>query len=305
MNKNELTKKDFEKVKFDVNEEEKKIKSISYWSDVRNRFFSNKINTVSLIGITLIFALCFIIPLISPLAITGIIEDAIKAPPGPVYWFGANEFGHDVFTLIWKGGQMSFLVGISAAISQVLIGVFVGCIAGYVGGKTDAFIMRAIDVLMGIPYLIIVLLMRIVFGSSVFTVIIAISAIGWLNVARLVRGQVLQLKNEDYVLAAKSMGVSSSSIMMKHLIPNILGIVIVSVTLAIPAAIFSEAFLSFLGLGPSGIVSWGSLIQAGNKVIVRSPLQLIGPAVVMALTMLFIQLIGDALRDSLDPKLRR
>lgn len=289
---------------FDKNEAYAVAPHVSYWGDVARRFFSSKSVVVFLSVLILILAGCLLIPVVSGKPITGIIDDSINAMPSSQHWLGADKFGHDFFTKMWKGGQVSFMVGFTAAILQTLIGVLVGCVAAYSGGWVDTVIMRLVDVLISIPYLIIVLAIRVVMGSSTGTIIFALVVTGWLNVARLTRGQILQLKTEDYVTAARSMGVAPLTVMLRHLIPNTLGVIIVSFTLAIPQAMFSEAFLSFIGLGTND-VSWGSLIRAGMDVRFRHPLQLIGPSALLALTMLCIQLVGDALRDALDPKLRR
>jgi oligopeptide transport system permease protein len=277
---------------------------ISYWGDVFKRLVQNKSTVVCLILLFLIFLGTQIIPRVNASSIEGVILDKINEPPSFEHWMGCDRFGHDVFTKMWKGGQISFFVGLVAAFSQSLIGVTIGCIASYCGGKVDMVIMRIIDVLISIPYLIVVLVIRVVMGSGTWTIIFALIVTGWLSVARLTRGQILQLKGEDYILAAQSLGVKPVTIMFRHLIPNVMGVVIVSLTLSIPAAMFSEAFLSFIGMGTNA-VSWGSLIRTGMEVRFLRPLQLIGPSVLLGLTMLCIQLIGDALRDSLDPKLRK
>ena len=277
---------------------------ISYIADVARRFWSTPSVIVFSVVLAIIIACCFMVPAFSPRPITGIIDEAINHKPSPEYWLGADKFGHDFFTKMWKGGQTSFKVGFLAAVLQTLIGVVIGAISGYAGGKVDQFLMRTVDVFISIPYMVIVLVVRLIMGSSSYTIIFALVITGWLNTARLVRGQILQLKTEDYVLAAQSMGVSPAKILFRHLIPNTLGVVIVSFTLAVPQAMFSEAFLSFIGMG-SGDVSWGSLIRTGMEVRFRHPWQLIAPSIVLALTMLCIQLLGDSLRDALDPKLRK
>ena len=277
---------------------------VSYWGDVFSRLLQNRSTIVCMIILGLIFLGCQIIPRLNPYSIEGINIDLINAPPSLQNWMGADRFGHDVFTKMWQGGQISFFVGLAAAFSQSIIGVIIGCISSYFGGKVDMIIMRIIDVLISIPYLIVVLAIRVVMGDGIWTIIFALIVTGWLSVARLTRGQILQLKNEDYIIAAESLGVKPFTIMLRHLIPNVLGVVIVSLTLAIPAAMFAEAFLSFIGLGVNA-VSWGSLIRSGMEVRFLRPLQLIGPSVLLGLTMLCIQLVGDALRDSLDPKLRK
>ncbi len=277
---------------------------VSFWKDVFRRFFSSKATVVCLIVLVATFLGCILIPLLNKGAISGINATSINAKPGAMHWMGADRFGHDVFIKAWSGGRLSFLVGFTAAILQALIGVIVGSMAGYYGGKLDMIIMRFVDICISIPYLIVVLAIQVVLGRGIVTIIIALVATGWLNTARLTRGQILQLKNEDYIMAAQSLGVNPAAIMLRHLLPNIFGIVLVSITLSIPQAMFSEAFLSFIGLGTSDI-SWGSLIRTGMNVRSLAPWQLIWPSILLGVTMLCIQLLGDSMRDALDPKLRR
>jgi len=277
---------------------------VSYWGDVGRRFFSSKSTIVCLVILIAIFLGCMLIPAIKSDMITGIIPKAINAKPGPEHIFGADRYGHDVFVKAWSGGRVSFLVGFVAAICQAIIGVIIGSIAGYFGGKVDMIIMRIVDVMIAIPYMIVVLVIQVVAGRGIATIIMALVITGWLNTARLTRGQVLQLKNEDYVMAAQALNVKPVTIIVRHLLPNILSVILVSVTMAIPSAMFSEAFLSFIGMGTSD-VSWGSLIRNGMDVRALAPWQLIWPGILLAATMLCIQLLGDAMRDALDPKLRR
>ncbi|MDR3173190.1 MAG: ABC transporter permease [Treponema sp.] len=283
--------------------EEKNYRHLSFWQDVGRRYKQNKINGLFALILFVIILSSIIIPLVRPNSIVGVISSDIKAKPSLTHWWGCDKFGHDVFVKVWKGGQISFFVGFISALFQTLIGVILGCISGYYGGKVDMLLMRLVDVLISIPYLIVVLAIRVVMGGSIWTIIFALVVTGWLPMARLVRGQILQLKNEDYIMAAQSLGVSSGDIIFHHFVPNILGVVIVQFTLSIPSAMFSEAFLSFIGLG-SGTVSWGSLIRAGMEVRNSAAIQLIGPSVLLALTMFCVQLNGDAIRDALDPKLR-
>lgn len=282
---------------------EQSTPSISFWGDVFRRYKSSKFTLLCLFLLVTIFLCSIFLPLIFDSRINGVIYQHIKAPPSWEFWWGADKFGHDVFINVWKGGQTSFLVGFTAAFLQILIGILVGCCAGYYGGKIDLMLMRLIDVFISIPYLIVVLAIQVVMGSGLSTIIFALVITGWLPVARLVRGQILQLKNEDFIMAAKALGVNGLNIMMRHFVPNIMGIVIVQLTLSIPTAMFSEAFLSFIGLG-SGAVSWGSLIRTGMEVRDTSMIQLLGPSLLLAITMFCIQMNGDALRDALDPKLR-
>lgn len=277
---------------------------VSFWRDVSRRFFSSKAAIACLIFLITTLLCCIFIPMFNMSAISGIRATSINAPVSAKHWMGADKFGHDVFIKAFMGGRLSFLVGFVAAFFQAIIGVTIGSIAGYFGGKVDMVLMRTVDVLIAIPYLIVVLAIQVVLGRGIGTIIFALVATGWLNTARLTRGQILQLKNEDYIMAAQCLNVSPISIMVNHLLPNIMSVVLVSITLAIPQAMFSEAFLSFIGLGTSD-VSWGSLIRTGMNVRNSYPWQLIWPSILLATTMLCIQLLGDSLRDALDPKLRR
>jgi len=280
--------------------------SLTYFQDARRRFFKNKIAVFCLVILGALFIMSFVGPMLVPYGYSKSDLLSSNQTPSAAHWFGTDNLGRDLWARVWMGGRISFFVGIVAALSQGLIGITVGSIAGYVGGKVDMLIMRFIDIMIAIPYLIIVILIMVVLGSGVVPIIVAFAITGWLNMARLVRGQILQLKNEDYILATKSLGVSHWVIMFKHLVPNTMGVIIVSLTMAIPSAIFSEAFLSFIGIGINPpMTSWGQLVNLGIKVMHNHPYQLIIPAIFISITMLCLQLVGDGLRDALDPKLRR
>ena len=231
---------------------------------------------------------------------------AANQPPSAEHWFGTDELGRDLWARVWTGGRVSIIIGAVAAVLQGVIGIFVGSVAGFVGGKVDEFIMRIVEFLQAFPYLVWVTLLMMVTGAGIFPMILALTLTGWLSMARLVRGQILSLKHEDYVVAAISLGSSAKRTVVKHMIPNMMGIIIVNMTFAIPGAIFSEAFLSFIGIGiASPQTSWGLLVSIGMTQIYTYPLRLLIPCVCISLTMLSLQLIGDGLRDALDPKLRR
>jgi oligopeptide transport system permease protein len=226
--------------------------------------------------------------------------------PTATHWFGTDELGRDMWARVWTGGRISILIGLIAAVLQATIGIILGSIAGFAGGKVDDFIMRLVEFLMAFPYLVWVTLLMMVTGSGIVPMILALTLTGWLSMARLVRGQILSLKNEDYVLAAVSLGSDAKRIIRRHMIPNMMGVIIVNMTFAIPEAIFSEAFLSFIGIGiKSPQTSWGMLVSIGMKQIYTYPMRLFIPSILISLTMLSLQLIGDGLRDALDPKLRR
>jgi oligopeptide transport system permease protein len=282
-----------------------KRKSLSYFQDAMRRFKQNKAAVAGMVLLMVLFFLSFFGPLLVKYSYNT--ADLLSANQGisAEHWFGTDELGRDMWARVWTGGRISILIGIIAAFLQASIGILLGSIAGFVGGRVDDFIMRLVEFLMAFPYLVWVTLLMMVTGSGILPMILALTLTGWLSMARLVRGQILSLKNEDYVLAAISLGSDGKRIVRRHLIPNIMGVIIVNMTFAIPQAIFSEAFLSFIGIGiKSPQTSWGLLVSMGMKQIYTYPLRLFLPSVMISLTMLSLQLIGDGLRDSLDPKLR-
>jgi len=279
---------------------------LSYFQDARTRFKANKVAMASLF-VLLAFALMTIAgPLLVPYNYQD--GDLLQANKGPdlQHWFGTDELGRDLWARIWIGGRVSMAIGVLAAVLQGVVGIIMGSVSGFVGGKTDLVIMKVVDFLMAFPYLVWVTLLMLVTGSGLVPMILALTLTGWLTMARIVRGQILTLKNEDYVVAAQSLGALSRRIILKHMIPNTMGVIIVTMTFAIPAAIFSEAFLSFIGIGMKApMTSWGLLVSMGMKQLYNYPLRLLIPCICISLTMLSLQIIGDGLRDALDPKLRR
>jgi len=223
--------------------------------------------------------------------------------------FGTDDLGRSLLVRTFHGGAISLAVGLMAAVISVVIGVSWGATAGYLGGKIDAVMMRIVDVLYGLPYLLLVILLTVAFGRSIVVLFVAIGAVSWLTMARVVRGQVLSLKNNDYVSAAVSAGAGHARIIRVHLLPNLLGPIIVYATLIIPQAILQESFLSFLGIGVQApMASWGSLAREGidalNPVVSRWWVALF-PCLMLALTLGSLNLIGDGLRDAFDPQLKR
>ncbi len=223
-------------------------------------------------------------------------------PPGPVHWLGTDEFGRDQMARVLYGLRLSLLVGVVAAAINVVIGSLYGGVSGYVGGRTDDAMMRAVEILYGIPMLLIVMLLMAVLGRGLQNVFIAIGLVYWLGMARIVRGQVLALREQDYVEAARALGASAPRIILRHLLPNTLGVILVAGTLRIPEAIFVEAFLSFVGLGVGEPrASLGSLVAAGLSNLETQPWLLLGPSLAISLLMLAFNFVGDGLRDALDP----
>jgi oligopeptide transport system permease protein len=279
---------------------------LSYWQDVWRRL---KLNRGALLGLVVLSLLVF-------MAIFGpfmteygyqeqVLTDANLSPNGE-HWFGTDDLGRDIWARVWWGTRISLFIGIVAAVLDLLIGVIYGSIAGYLGGRADTIMMRIIEILMGIPNLILIILIMIFLDPGITAIIIAMVITGWMGMARLVRGQILQLKEQEYVLAARALGADTKRLLFKHLVPNTMGPIIVSVTFTVPAAIFFEAFLSFIGLGlRPPLSSLGVLINDGYKLMQIFPYQFLIPAITISLIMLSFNLLGDGLRDALDPKLRK
>ncbi|WP_455661980.1 ABC transporter permease [Pradoshia sp.] len=281
--------------------------SRTYWQDSWQMLRQNKLAMAGLVFLTLLIIMAIIGPSLSPVSIE---EQSImnqNLPPSSEYWFGTDDLGRDVFARTWYGARVSLFVGIMAAMIDFFIGVIYGGIAGYKGGRTDHWMMRVIEVLYGLPYLLLVILLAVVMGPGLFTIIIALSVTGWIGMARIVRGQVLQIKNYEFVLASKTFGTKTRRIIRRNLLPNAMGPIIVQLTLTIPSAIFAEAFLSFLGLGiQAPHASWGGMLNDSLGVILSGYWwRLFFPAIFISLTMFAFNVVGDGLQDALDPKLRR
>nr|WP_273231722.1 ABC transporter permease [Herbinix luporum] len=287
--------------------------STSYWQDAMRRLSKNKTAMAALIIIIVITLCSIFVPIFSPYTMSEQHLTHTNAPigfrdeqDGHIHLFGTDSLGRDIFTRIWYGGRISLFISFSAVLVNFIIGIIYGGIAGYVGGTLDNIMMRIIEIVNGIPYLIIVVLLMMVLPAGTMTMVIAYATVGWTGMARLVRGQVMSLKQQDYVVAAKVMGAKPARIIGKHLLPNTLSVVIINITLSIPSAIFTEAFLSYIGLGvPVPLASWGTLANEGSKVFQLYPSQLVIPAICISLTMLSFNLLGDGLRDALDPRLRK
>jgi dipeptide transport system permease protein len=281
--------------------------SLSYWQDAWRRLLKNKLAMAGLIFLIFLVLMAIFGPIISP---HGAAEQKLanqNLPPSSKHWFGTDELGRDVFSRTWLGARISLFVGTVAALIDFLIGVVYGGIAGYKGGKADNIMMRFVEILYGLPYLLVVILISVVMGPGLFTIIFALSITGWVGMARIVRGQVLQIKNYEFVLASKTFGTKTSRIIKKNLLPNTMGPIIVQMTLTVPSAIFAEAFLSFLGLGiQPPLASWGSMASDGLSTILSGHWwRLFFPAFFISLTMFSFNVLGDGLQDALDPRLRR
>ena len=226
-------------------------------------------------------------------------------PPSIEHPFGTDQFGRDQWARIWYGTRISLLIGLVAALLNLFIGVIYGAVSAMIGGRVDAIMQRIIEILVGVPHLIIVILFMMILPPGVGTIVIAMSITGWVNMARLVRAQILKLKNQEFVMAAKLLGTSGWKMIMKHLVPNTVSVIVIQIMFAIPSAIFTEAFLSFIGVGLAAPkASLGVLINDGYKMLRAAPYMLIYPALAIILIMVCFSILGDGLRDALDPRMK-
>lgn len=276
------------------------------WGDAFVRLRRNKL---ALAGAAFILALtlaAILAPVLTPYRFDQQNYDAIMLAPGSGHWLGTDELGRDVLSRLLYGARTSLAVGVFTQAIVLFIGIPIGAVAGYAGGRIDNLLMRFVDVTYGFPDILLIILLRSIFGGSIFMIFLAIGLVTWVNIARLVRGQILSLKERDFVNAARAMGGQGGYITRRHLLPNSLGPVIVAVTFNIPRAIFTEAALSYIGIGVKPPTpSWGTMIRDGYDVIFAAPHLVVVPAVAIALLMLSFTFLGDGLRDALDPRLKR
>ena len=277
--------------------------SSSLWSDAFRRLIKNKAAVGGAIVLIILFILAALAPWIAPYPYAYQNLDLGASPPSAEHLLGTDILGRDLYSRILYGARISLLVGFVATTVALFIGVTWGLIAGYFGGKIDTVMMRIVDVLYGIPFIIFIILLMVVFGRNLWLLFIAIGAVEWLTMARIVRGQVLSLKNQEFILAAQAMGVSNFSMFKRHLLPNILGPIAVYATLTIPQVMLLESFLSFLGLGiQPPMSSWGTLIKDGVESMEEYSWLLIYPGLTFTITLFALNFFGDGLRDALDPK---
>jgi oligopeptide transport system permease protein len=280
--------------------------NMTYWQDAWRRLKQNKVAMTSLVLLIIIALMTAFGPYLVPFKHSDTNSKIINQLPNAVHWFGTDNLGRDVFARVWIGGRVSILIGIIGAIIDTVVGVTYGGVSGYFGGIVDDIMMRIVEILVSIPYLITVILISLILGKGIVPLIIAMTITGWVGMARMIRGQVLQIKEQEYVLAAHALGASPSRIIVRHLLPNTIGIMIVNITLDVPSFIFGEAFLSYIGLGiQSPNTSLGALSSAAQQNLFFYPYQLFFPSLLISLIMLSFNLLGDGLRDALDPKLRQ
>jgi oligopeptide transport system permease protein len=277
--------------------------SSSLWSDALSRLLKNKAAVGGAIILLILITLAILAPFIAPYPYAYQDLDLGASPPSSAHLLGTDVLGRDLLSRILYGARISLLVGFIATTVALLIGVSWGIIAGYFGGKVDSIMMRIVDVLYGLPFIIFIILLMVIFGRNLWLLFLAIGAIEWLTMARIVRAQVLTLKNQEFVLAAQAMGVSNFAMFKRHLLPNILGPIAVYATLTIPQVMLLESFLSFLGLGiQPPMSSWGTLIKDGVESMEEYSWLLIYPGLTFTITLFSLNFFGDGLRDALDPK---
>ncbi len=282
------------------------VEGRSLWQDAWRRLKRNRAALASMIVLGVIAAVCLIGPYTLPWPYDAIDWDHVEAmPPNPAlgHYLGTDSVGRDLLARTLVGGRVSLMVGVLATTVALFIGVTVGAVAGFVGGRVDQLLMRLVDLLYSVPLTFFVIILMVMFGRNFILMFLAIGAVEWLTMARIVRGQTLSLKSKEFIEAARASGGSTAGIILRHIVPNVLGVVIVYVTLTIPQVILLESFLSFLGLGvQEPLTSWGVLLNEGAAELEVNPQTLIVPAVFMTATLFCFNFLGDGLRDALDPK---
>ncbi|MBX8993557.1 ABC transporter permease [Staphylococcus pettenkoferi] len=316
-------------------EPELQRESKSFWQDAWDQLRRNKLAVIGMIGLLLIIIFAFVSPLLSdhdyaeqdvqrrnlPAKIPVLDHihflpfdgqgadghDAYKkAGVKENFWFGTDQLGRDMWTRTWQGTQVSLFIGVAAALLDIFVGVVYGAISGFFGGRIDNFMQRLIEIIASIPNLIVVILFVLIFEPSLWTIILAMTVTGWIGMSRVVRGSFLKLKNQEFVLASRTLGTSKLKLIFRHILPNALGSIIVTSMFTVPSAIFFEAFLSFIGIGvPAPKTSLGSLVNDGRQMLLIHPHELFIPAILLSLLILFFYLFSDGLRDAFDPKMRK
>ena len=291
------------------------VRGRSLWVDARRRLFRNKAALVSMVVLAIITLMALFAPLLSPYAYDYQDYSVVSCGPdwwhdqsivchaGGSHWFGTDSLGRDLFVRVLYGARVSLAVGLVASIVSLMIGVVYGATAGFAGGRTDELMMRFVDILYSLPFIFFVIILMVIFNRNFILLFVAIGAVQWLTMARIVRGQTLSLKQTEFIEAARASGVGTFGIIRRHIIPNVVGPVIIYMTLSVPAVILAESFLSFLGLGiQEPLTSWGVLIAEGANEMEIAPWMLVFPAAFMAVTLFCFNFIGDGLRDALDPR---
>lgn len=280
--------------------------STTYWQDAWRRLKKNKMAMIGLYILTMVILIAVLGPFFMKHTYSDQNLTLANVSPSGEYWFGTDNLGRDMLVRIMYGARISMAIGIVTSLITLVIGITYGGISGYFGGRVDSIMMRIVDIMYCIPMLLYVIMLMVVLGPGLINIFIALGFVFWLRMARIVRGQILSLKEQEYIMAAQLTGAGTWRILSRHLVPNTVGPIIITATLAIPEAIFSEAFLSFIGLGVSApMASWGVLASEGVANLRSYPFQLFFPAAAISITMLCFNFLGDGLRDALDPRMRK
>ncbi|WP_239954782.1 oligopeptide ABC transporter permease OppC [Pantoea sp. Z09] len=298
-----LSKKNSEAL--DAFSEKLEVEGRSLWQDARRRFIHNRAALISLLVLVLITLFVIFAPMFAQFSYDDTDWGMMSAAPDTTsgHWFGTDSSGRDLLVRVAIGGRISLMVGIASALIAVLVGTLYGSLAGYLGGKTDSVMMRILEILNSFPFMFFVILLVTFFGRNILLIFAAIGMVSWLDMARIVRGQTLGLKRKEFIEAAHVGGVSTVNIVLRHIVPNVLGVVVVYASLLVPSMILFESFLSFLGLGTQEpLSSWGALLSDGANSMEVSPWLLLFPAGFLVVTLFCFNFIGDGLRDALDPK---
>lgn len=303
----EITKDLFEVIGVDSSDAEKISRpSMTYLQDAWRRFKQNKLALFSAALLVVIVLMTLIGPSLSPHDFDFINGDIKNSLPSAEFWFGTDDLGRDIFSRVWMGGRVSIAIGLCCTAIMAVVGSIYGGIAGYFGGLVDNIMMRLVEIISSMPYLVLVILISLIFGKEIRFLILAMSLTSWCGTSRLVRGQLLQVREQEFVLASQSLGASPTRVIAKHLLPNALGVLLVDITLSVPGFIFSEAFLSYIGLGvQSPNTSWGAMASQAQGQIMFYPHELFFPCLLISLVMFCFQMLGDGLNDALDPRLRQ
>ncbi|AIR68003.1 MULTISPECIES: oligopeptide ABC transporter permease OppC [Dickeya] len=285
--------------------EKLEVEGRSLWQDARRRFMHNRAALASLFVLTLITLFVVIGPMVAPFNYADTDWNMMSSAPDMVskHYFGTDSSGRDLLVRVAIGGRISLMVGVAAALVAVVVGTLYGAASGYLGGKVDSVMMRLLEILNSFPFMFFVILLVTLFGQNILLIFVAIGMVSWLDMARIVRGQTLSLKRKEFIEAALVCGVSTRSIVLRHVVPNVLGVVVVYASLLVPSMILFESFLSFLGLGTQEpLSSWGALLNDGANSMEVAPWLLLYPAGFLVVTLFCFNFIGDGLRDALDPK---
>lgn len=302
MNETEL----FAPYEGELDDEELAPKDAGYWKTACKIFLKNKMGVFSAIILIVMIIFCMTGENLRPYGVQDQNTAIKNEAPSKEHWFGTDQLGRDIFVRVCHGGQVSIEIGLFASLIVSLIGVIYGSISGYLGGRADMIMMRLVEVFKGIPHLVIVILLSIILDvKGILPLLLAMTIVGWVNTAQVVRGQVKQLKGQVFIMAAECLGVPARRIISHHIIPNMMGMVVVAITLDIPTFIFEEAFLSFIGLGlKNPAVSWGILISLAQPNLVHYPYQVAFPAIAISVAMVALNIFGNAWKEAFDPKFR-